>query len=154
MLQKLPAPRFQATVKLDASRLSSRATSGLLMFGMDYSSIVIERADTGFVISQILCTNAGKGEKEKAVESVHYGSPNVFLRAEIRPENDTTIIPVVLCTFSYSRDGKQYQRLGKVFTVHEGQWVGAKLGMFSVVAGTSTPSGSLDCDWFRIEHFR
>jgi beta-xylosidase len=154
MLQKLPAPRFQATVKLDASHLSSHSTSGLLMFGMDYSSIAVARGEKGFVISQILCTNASKGEKEGVVESAPYDSPEVFLRAEIRPEDDTTVIPVVLCAFSYSKDGKQFHPLGKVFTVREGMWVGAKIGLYSVVPGSTDASGSLDCDWFRIEPLR
>lgn len=154
MLQKLPAPRFRATVKVDASRLSSHSTSGLLMLGMDYSSVAITRGEKGYVVSQSVCMKANKGEKENVVESVPCDSPDVFLRAEIRPQNDTAIIPIVLCSFSYSKDGKRYYSLGKVFTVREGQWVGAKLGLFSVATGSSAVSGSLDCDWFRIEPLR
>ena len=37
---------------------------------------------------------------------------------------------IVMCNFSYSLDGKKYESLGVPFQAREGQWIGAKVGMF------------------------
>jgi hypothetical protein len=70
---------------------------------------------------------------------------------EAKPEGETDIIPKVLCSFSYSVDGKSFHAVGKTFTAREGVWVGAKLGLFSMATPASTKSGHTDVDWFRIE---
>ena len=58
---------------------------------------------------------------------------------------------LVMCDFSYSLDGKKFQKLGKPFQAKEGQWIGAKVGMFCTRPALVTNDGGwADVDWFRI----
>ena len=151
MLQKFPAPAFSATTKLDCTVLSPAEKTGLLVFGLDYSYVGVRRTLTGYTVEQAICAKADKGTQEEIVGSVDIVTPGVYLRVEVRPENEADIIPKVLCSFSYSVDGKSFHSLGKTFTAREGVWVGAKLGLFSMATPESTTLGSTDVDWFRIE---
>ena len=57
---------------------------------------------------------------------------------------------IILCHFSYSRDGKSYEPLGEPFQVREGQWIGAKVGTFCTRPATKRNDGGWsDVDWFR-----
>ena len=56
-----------------------------------------------------------------------------------------------LCTFSYSTDGKKYQKIGEQFTARQGKWIGAKTGMFIMNRKSNSPRSWIDVDWFRIE---
>lgn len=58
---------------------------------------------------------------------------------------------IVMCNFSYSLDGKKYESLGVPFRAREGQWIGAKVGMFCTRPAIKTNDGGwADVDWFRI----
>jgi beta-xylosidase len=151
MLQKMPAPAFIATVRLDCAQQSVGEKSGLLVFGLDYSYIGISKSGARSTLSHNVCMKADKGTQEETTASVDVAESEVYLRVDVRPESTLEIIPKVLCSFSYSLDGKLFQPLGKVFTSREGQWVGAKVGVFAFGSTTSAKSGYADLDWFRIE---
>lgn len=56
-----------------------------------------------------------------------------------------------MCNFSYSLDGKKFLPLGNPFQAREGQWIGAKVGMFCTRPAIVTNDGGwTDVDWFRI----
>ncbi len=151
MLQKFPAPAFRATAKLDCTSLSPFEETGLLIFGHDYSYAAIRRTATGYSVLQMMCAKADKGTQEEIVASADIASAEVYLRVEVKSENDTDVIPNVLCAFSYSVDGKSFHALGKVFTAREGVWVGAKVGLFSLATGETPQLGYADIDWLRFE---
>ena len=151
LLQKLPAPSFRATAKIDCASQSAGERTGLLVFGLDYSYLSVRKVEKGFAVEQALCMKANKGTSEEIVASSTAAGPELYLRVELNPENETEIIPKVFCTFSYSSDGKTFHQLGKVFTAREGQWVGAKVGVFSLATSDAVRPGSTDIDWFRIE---
>ena len=154
LLQKFPASAFSATVKLDCTSLSPAEKTGLLVFGLDYSYAGIRKTAAGYTVVQALCTKADKGTQEELVASADIASPEVFLRVEVQPENENKIIPKVLCSFSYSVDGKSFHSLGKIFTAREGVWVGAKVGVFSMATGGAQHPGYTDIDWFRIDRLK
>ena len=151
MLQKLPAPTFNATVRVECAKQSAGEKSGLVIFGLDYSYIGVSKSKTGYTISRVVCVKADKGTPEETTASVEASGSDIYLRVEVRPESATDIIPKVLCSFSYSLDGKLFHALGTTFTAREGQWVGAKVGVFALGSTATTTSGYADFDWFRIE---
>jgi beta-xylosidase len=151
MLQKMPAPSFNATVRVECANQSAGEKSGLVVFGLDYSYIGVSKSTTGYTISRVVCTKADKGTPEATTASVGASGSEIYLRVEVRPESVTDIIPKVLCSFSYSLDGKLFHALGMTFTAREGQWVGAKVGVFVLGSTATTRSGYADLDWFRIE---
>ena len=154
MLQKFPAPAFSATEKLDCTLLAPTEKTGLLVFGLDYSYIGVRRTATGYVVEQAICAKADKGTQEEIISSADIVTPEIYLRVEVKPENETEIIPKVLCSFTYSVDGKSFHSLGKAFKAREGLWVGAKLGVFAMTTGGATQSGFADIDWFRIDRLK
>ena len=152
LLQKMPAEKFSAVAKIDLSSVTPGTKTGVLVFGQDYSYIGVQKTREGLVIGQNICLKAVQGNPEEPVAGSETFTGNViYLKVEVEPENPENIIPKVLCTFSYSADGRSFKKLGRVFTAKEGQWVGAKVGLFCTGSGNGIKKGFADADWFRIE---
>jgi beta-xylosidase len=134
LLQKLPARKFTVTTLVDGSLLREGQRSGLMIMGRDYSYIAIN----GPRLVQMTSIDAAKGTPETEHGSVQLKTKSVVLRVSI---NDA------VCEFSYSTDGKTFERLGDLFTAKPGVWIGAKVGLFTIGSG----QGHADYDWFRFE---
>jgi beta-xylosidase len=147
LTQKFPAPKFTTTTKIEFSPKHIGEKTGLIIFGSDYSYISIEKTESGYKISQIVCINADKGSEEKTIKSVNLENSKIFFRADIKPENETDIIPKIICNFSYSEEGKTFYQIGKEFVAKEGRWVGAKIGIFAVTPAKCKDGGYADFDW-------
>jgi hypothetical protein len=76
------------------------------------------------------------------------------LRVAVKPESENETIPKVMCDFFYSADGRSFRPLGMRFRAREGQWVGAKVGLFALGQGNSGRPEFVDIDWFRIAPLR
>ena len=142
MFQKFPAPEFRNTVKLDVSNLKTEEETGLLIYGIDYASVVVKKKDGGFVLEQRVCLDAEKNIPETVIEQVKFSDPIILLRSETRKEGVTT--------FLYSKDGDRFQTIGKDFTAREGKWVGAKSGLYALKRKETGMSGYALYDWFRV----
>nr|WP_321453448.1 glycoside hydrolase 43 family protein [uncultured Carboxylicivirga sp.] len=149
LLQKTPATTFSAITKITLETQTQSQQAGLLVFGMDYSYIAIEKTDNNYLIKQVKCLDARGGKSEKSIQTVPFKDKEVYLKVEIYPENLKEIVPKVICKFSYSKNGKKYMPIGEEFIAKEGRWVGAKVGVFSTT--NKNTSGYADFDWFRIE---
>ncbi len=125
LLQKFPAPAFVATTTIDAS---ARRT-GLVVFGMDYSALVIDRG----VLKRVIARDADQGGAERELVRANVKGP-VQLRV--------TVSPHAIARFSYSTGGA-FQPLGPAFVARPGKWIGAKVGIF----------GRIDPKRFHIETF-
>ncbi len=150
MLQKLPAPAFSATSRLDLHAKKAGEVAGLIIFGMDYAYVGIQKTRHGFRLIQNVCRKADKGSPEQTIDSVDVKGPTVTFRVDVKPENPEEIIPKVRCSFSYSLDGASYARIGEVFVAREGVWVGAKVGLFSSAPARAAAAGYADVDWFHV----
>ncbi|MDR3652957.1 MAG: glycoside hydrolase 43 family protein [Paludibacter sp.] len=155
LLQKFPAPDFCATTKLTFSPFKRGERAGLVVMGMDYATLTIEKGEKGLTLNQISCLKADKGSPETLNASVPLEQPTVFLRVEISqskmPNEEKINQPIATCTFSYSTDGQRFKPLGKQFTAREGLWIGAKVGLYCSRPKPMNDSGYTDVDWFRIE---
>ena len=159
LLQKTPSDNFIATMKLTFSpnpKLTGERT-GLVVMGRDYAGIILENTDKGLILSQVECKRADKGKPEQANASVDLSQNTVYLKVRFScdgkkikgSEGEHDLI--VMCNFSYSLDGKKYHPLGNPFQAREGQWIGAKVGMFCTRPAIVTNDGGwADVDWFRI----
>jgi beta-xylosidase len=137
--QKFPAPEFAVTTKLDFSRLGPGDKAGLVIMGLDYSYLAVERTKGGFQLVKTACKDAPSenGEAQEQAAPCH-GDP-VWLRVAVGLEAQ--------CRFSYSLDGENFTALGKPFTAREGKWIGAKVGLFCA-AKIGNASGHADFDFF------
>ena len=146
LLQKLPAPEFTVTTKLDFSKLARGERAGLVIMGVDYAYAAVERTANGFRLINAVCKNANAAGKENVEKEVSDLPEVVLLRAQVAPGG--------ACHFSYGSDGKQFDPLGAAFTAREGKWVGAKVGLFCLALGEAEEPGHADFDWFRLEPSR
>jgi Beta-xylosidase len=151
LMQKMPAEKFSCLTKLTLNAKNIGEKAGLLVFGMNYSYISLEKTKDGYAISQVECIDANKGKAEQNVATVGIKGSIVYLKVEVKPEDESAIIPKVLCNFSYSENGKVFKPFGKTFVAREGHWVGAKVGVFSLAPKGAVETGYTDFDWFRIQ---
>ncbi|MGD8780637.1 MAG: glycoside hydrolase 43 family protein [Ignavibacteria bacterium] len=142
--QKLPAPEFTVTTKLDAVNLKPGEKAGLVMMGLDYVALTMSPSDNdGFELKFAVCKNAHLGYSEETMQTVRINTGEIFLRTVFTAQG--------MSQFVYSVDGKNYTNIGKPFEVSEGRWIGAKIGLFAVSTKETGLKGYADFDWFRIE---
>ncbi|MEZ7867087.1 MAG: glycoside hydrolase 43 family protein [Paludibacteraceae bacterium] len=145
LLQKFPSEKFTSTMKFsfkpDERFVGERA--GLLVMGMDYAMLSIEKTKEGFTISQDECIGADKGKTEVKNETISARQSDVFFRVNVGKE--------AMCSFSYSLDGKKFIKIGKPFKAREGKWIGAKMGVFCSRPISNNDGGRMEIDWFRID---
>ena len=110
--------------------------------GLDYASLTLENTGNGFTLSQQECAKAEKGGGESVNASISLTNATVYLRMKVN--KDAT------CSFSYSIDDKKYTSIGRAFTIKEGKWIGAKIGMFCSRPIKGNDGGRVDIDWFRV----
>ena len=160
LLQKFPAPSFNATMKLKFSPIAKYKgeRTGLVVMGMDYAGIVLENTENGLVLSQVECKKADRGGQETVNETLPLKENEIYLRAEITTTGEKISKSegghdlIVMCQLSYSTNGKKFHKFGKEFQVKEGKWIGAKVGTFCTrPAITTNDGGWVDVDWFRID---
>ncbi len=143
MLQKFPTEVFSNTVKMDVSHLKDGEESGLIVFGLDYASVVVKRSGDNFLIEQRVCMKADQNKPEKVNAKVEVKNSNVWLKLQVGKGGKVN--------FSHSSDGKNFVRIGEEFTARQGKWVGAKTGMYAVRPGVIGLGGYSLIDWFRVE---
>ena len=155
LLQKTPADKFCATAKLRLAAKAENQFGGLIMMGRGYSCLVVERVGDSFQLQQRTCNKADKGEKEtKQVlatfkptdrDKIDY-HPAIYMDIYLRMN-----VEGGKASFAYSLNGKSFKPVGNTFTMREGKWVGAKVGMVAIDNNTKSDAGLLDIDWFRID---
>lgn len=143
LLQKMPAPRFMATTLMTFNPKNVSEKVGLIVMGLDYSYIAIEKKTDGLYLRKKVCKDADKGTTETEESDVALAGNSVYLRVAV----DSGAV----CHFSYSKDGKTFTLLGREFIAREGRWIGAKVGIFTSRPFGSEPGGYSDFDWFRID---
>jgi beta-xylosidase len=146
LLQKLPAPSFSATTRLEIRVTSIGERTGIVIFGFDYSFLALEKKADGVHLIEGICKDADKGTVETIQDDIPYDQRTVFLRVSV----DTGAV----CRFSYSANGKSFTDVDPQFTAREGRWIGAKVGLFAVSGKGNSTAGFADIDWFRIEPYK
>lgn len=154
LLQKFPGDNFTATAKLtfENNPEAGVSSSGLIVFGEDYSYIAIEQDKTGNLnLVQRTMKNARTAkEGEKDIASVLINKKEVQLRAKVEMIQNKEPFDARV-TFYYSIDGKNFKKLGDSFKPVAGRWVGAKIGLFAAGTKAVNDSSYADYDWFRVE---
>ena len=160
LLQKTPAPNFTATTRLSFRPIAKYdgERAGLLVMGLDYAGLILEKTPQGIVLSQVTCHKADKGTPEVVHETIPVPDGDIYLRAtfsdtgakNLKSEGSADMI--VKVTFAYSFDGVEFIPIGTTFTLREGKWIGAKMGLFCTRPSLKTNDGGwLDVDWWRVQ---
>lgn len=146
LLQKLPAPAFTATAKMNYTvdwNVYQHKKAGLIIMGNDYAYLSITKNENGFFISQVVCKNALNNTAEETIEQKPLQSGAVYMRVSINAPDAT-------CVFSYSEDGVNYKTIGTAFAAKPDKWIGAKIGLFCISKPDVQNGGYVDIDWFRV----
>lgn len=138
LLQKLPAPSFTATTKLEIPMNMGELRTGLVMMGQAYAALLITQEDGQLCLQQLSNNDGWADTKETIHESVTGIPRRVWLRVAIERGAE--------CSFSFSTDGKNFVRIGEPFIANPGRWIGAKTGLVALGSGSYA-----DFDEFRIE---
>ena len=167
LLQKTPADIFTATTKIRMTAKEDNQYGGLIMMGLDYSALVVKRVGKEFLLQRITCKKADKGNMETietlatlkptAEDKVDYQPAihcDIYLRLSVSyvggTNADGTNKHEARVQFAYSRDGKKFLSAGESFTMRQGKWIGAKVGLVAVQPAGNENRGWVDADWFRI----
>ncbi|HYF70730.1 MAG TPA: glycoside hydrolase 43 family protein [Ohtaekwangia sp.] len=144
LMQKIPAPEFTATTKMDFSPNTKNINeqAGLMMMGKSYASLSLKQNKTGLDLVYTTCMDADKGKEEQEVVIASVNNGTIFLRIKMDEAQ---------CRFSYSFDGRKFVDVDKSFKPEAGKWIGAKLGIFATRKNQTNDSGYADYDWFVIE---
>ena len=138
LLQKWPAPAFTARARLDPDELREGDEAGLVVFGLDYATLAVERTARGLTLRRAICAGADKGNVETLEANAPIGSGPVELAVEVAAD--------ATCRFAYAQGGTR-RPIGGTFAATPGLWVGAKVGVFAKGGG----EGHADFEWFRVE---
>jgi beta-xylosidase len=141
LLQKFPAPEFVASSVVDPQAMQIGETAGLLVMGLDYAYVGIEKSAEGLRLIRRTCLNAERGTPESDYTQISLdGDGPVELRVTVSKGGK--------CQFSARSGDEPWQDLGDAFAAREGKWIGAKVGLFS--QGNAEKPGFADFDRFTI----
>ncbi|WP_026933068.1 glycoside hydrolase 43 family protein [Christiangramia echinicola] len=145
LLQKFPAPDFTATTKISLfpEEASEGKRTGLIIMGIDYATLTLTHDTDGFIIKQTQAIDAIDGKEEVTIVEKRIDSNEVVFRVEVSS-------PGAICQFSYSKNGKDFSKIGKSFKAQPGKWIGAKVGLLSVSTREAKRGGYADVEYFRI----
>jgi beta-xylosidase len=141
LLQKFPAPEFTVTTKLTFTARADNEKTGLIIMGLDYAYIAVQRKAGGLYISESICKDADRGAEEKEIEPTTAQGQTFYLRV---------VVGNGACRFSYSVDGSKFVAIGAPFVARQGRWIGAKVGIFAAGGMKTRETGYADFDWFRV----
>lgn len=157
LMQKLPAPEFTATAKINGVFLNEGDCVGLIMMGLDYAYIAVKKTVLGYALTFDNCHDAEQKSSEKEESVVELKGLQIQKRMNFQTPIDN--IPFFLrikvrdggfCTFSYSVDGTNYESVGNEFKARQGKWIGAKMGLFALNKKAGTQRSWADIDWFHV----
>ncbi len=139
--QKLPAPAFTATVKLNFYPKHDNERIGLILTGLSYAWIGLRKSGDAVFITMNTCNKADKGNPEKEIVLDKTTSKTIYLRMVMEDG--------AIARFYFSKDGQQFSGAGATFTAQPGKWTGARLGIFCNRYNTTNDAGFADIDWIR-----
>lgn len=132
LLQKFPARSFVVETFMDSSASQTGTEAGLVVMGRAHAALAVQRNEQGRQIT-LRVNNIDQFSLDIPVEAVK-------LRVEVRDGG--------LCVFSYAIMD-EFIRVPETFQAHEGEWIGAKLGLYSLKIDGRHNGGHIDFDYFR-----
>lgn len=156
LLQKIPSTGCVTTTKVKVVAKDDYARSGLIIMGLDYAAIMVQKNGKKFTIFDVTCEDAvgGKTEKQEVLQIVNptleYNT-GATSSAELDIYLRVQVDQLGKCRFGYSLDGNKFKDLNWTFQAREGRWIGAKMGLLSITTSQKSRSW-IDCDWFRVDN--
>lgn len=147
LLQKLPAPAFTSEASLDPSGLLPGERGGLVMMGMKYAAVTLNRlSDNSLNLQYSQCSDAMGGQPESVLTTLPLPAGTRAIRIRCSMQSGG------LCTFFWRIDeDAEWTAFEGAFQAVEGRWIGAKMGLFVENNNLIGEQGWIDFDYFRID---
>lgn len=142
LMQKFPAEEFTATTKLKFNPLLDGDKVGMVVMGLDYAYIGLQKNKEQLELVYAVAEKADKGKTEKLEIIKAVENTDIYFQIKVGKEGKTQ--------FYYSVDGKKYHPVRAPFMAKEGKWIGAKMGFFITSTQKKNDAGYVDIDWFRV----
>ncbi|MFC0352009.1 glycoside hydrolase family 43 protein [Undibacterium danionis] len=137
ILQKIPAPEFDVSVKINLNTNTDGDRAGLILYGLNYAWLGIQRHQSHYELRYTTCTGAGKCQ-EKVLEQKPISSSELHFKLSMRAGG--------IAQFYYSENAdpsaKDFTAIGAPFVAAQGRWVGAKIGLFSTTPAAIATTAS------------
>ena len=151
LLRKIDAPNFTATAKVrfnPAEKIVGER-AGLIVMGLDYAALMIEKTTTGLIAYTAQCNNAKNNTQEIHSDTISV-SPQKWIYIKLIIKNGQA-------EFALSDNNQSYNIIGTPFTLKEGVWIGAKYGFVCTrpslnALKTRNDGGWLDIDQLKIDY--
>lgn len=131
---------------------------------------------TACVMRYVVCNKAFGGKQEQTIQEIplplieqakpytqkyavddipmpRFATQDVYVRVAVHSSGTGNDIKAH-AQFSYSLDGKKYQKLGSEFEVKEGKWIGAKLGFYCMKPSEKNDAPFFDIDWIHFDKLK
>lgn len=143
LLQKITAPSFTATTRLEFNARDNGERAGLVVAGNSSTFICLEKRPDGNSVALYESKRGTWQSIPKELASEKAAGNLVWLKVTVF--NDAT------CSYAYSFDGKEYQKIGERYKFEAGGWIGAKIGLFCLTPSLVASNGYGDFDFFKVE---
>ncbi|NLZ80210.1 MAG: glycosyl hydrolase 43 family protein [Clostridiales bacterium] len=144
LTQKIVCPEFKASTKMIVSHLDSNSNAGLLMLGGAYAYLAIHKEDSKLQLIYVESDEVDNVYSENTLSTIDVDSDLNEIYLSLTFKDGT-------CSFSYSFDNTSYTELPMKFTPNDHQWVGAKIGLFSLAMDTKETNGYADFSYFTVD---
>jgi beta-xylosidase len=146
LLQKLPAAEFSAEVVLKFSAKTNGERVGLMVMGLDYAYLALEKRKDAIVLIYVECREADKDKPEQVKEITTITADEIRLLAWMNKEGEVV--------FGYKDKSGVVNKVPGSFKARPGKWVGAKIGVFCTRVEKTNDGGYADLDYFKIENLK
>ncbi len=147
LLQKLPAPSFEATTKVCIDKLSEGARAGLTVMGSQHSYLTLEKYNGGVKIVLYSGKYDNCGFPPYKELEIATNKSTIYLK--------TTISADGTYFYSYSENEIDFIDLqGKQFNLSKGRWIGAKFGLFCINPDVNNGCGYAEFDYLRVRELK
>lgn len=142
LLQKIPAPAFTVTTAVNFHPQQEGDRAGLSVAGNYFTFLCLEKEAGG----NSLVLYEGKRENRKFLMpkkllSSPASAGKVWLRVSITEDGT--------CRYSYSLNGSDFKDYGDAYSVQQGTWIGAKVGLICLSPSLMESKGYADFEFFR-----
>ncbi|MDR0865268.1 MAG: glycoside hydrolase 43 family protein, partial [Candidatus Symbiothrix sp.] len=141
LLQKLSAPAFTATTRIEAHFTDVGERAGAIVMGNAYTYIALIKGEEGNRIAVVTGRNDRMPVAPEEVATSLVNTDTVWLKIHIYDD--------LQCSFSYSTNGANFIPLGDRYPVTPGTWIGGRVGIFSSSPNIVPGKGYADFDYFR-----
>jgi beta-xylosidase len=145
LLQKFPAPAFTATTKMSFNGEADGERAGLIVMGEDYAHVSVRHTADGYELIHTRKMDAHEGGAPQEPVTVSLDdAQDVHLQARVQDGAEVQ--------FAYSLDGgDSFDTIGEPFQAVQGQWIGAKVGVYALTPENASESGYADFEFFNVE---